>query len=355
MLPPGSVIGILGGGQLGRMTAIAAARLGYRTHVFSEEPDGPGAQVTSLSTVAELSDGAALERFAAQVDVVTYETENIPLEAIDHVLRHAPVLPGREVLEIAQDRLREKDWLRSIDVATAPYREVVSAGGLARAIRDLDHRAVLKSVRFGYDGKGQVAVGPDSDAATAWTEMGGEIGILESFIDYRCEVSVVVARSQSGSMVNYPVVENQHVHHILDTTIAPARIDPELAMRAEAIARHVADRLGVVGLIAVEMFVTRDGEILVNELAPRPHNSGHWTIDACYASQFEQLVRALAGLPLGPTESHAEAVMKNIIGHDVDRWREHVGDPLTKLHLYGKGEARPGRKMGHVTRLIPKR
>jgi 5-(carboxyamino)imidazole ribonucleotide synthase len=305
--------------------------------------------------VAELADAEALERFARQVDVVTYETENIPLAAIDLILPHAPVLPGRHVLEIAQDRLREKDWLREIEVATAPYREVVSAAALGRAIRDLDHRAVLKTVRLGYDGKGQVAVGPESNAEQAWAEMGGDVGILESFVDHRCEVSVIVARSANGTMANYPVVENQHANHILDTTIAPARLDPELAMHAEAIGRHIADRLGVVGLIAVEMFITRDGAILVNELAPRPHNSGHWTIDACYASQFEQLVRALAGLPLGPTEAHSDAVMRNIIGPDVERWREHLGDPMVKLHLYGKAEARPGRKMGHATRLLPKR
>jgi 5-(carboxyamino)imidazole ribonucleotide synthase len=355
MLPPGSTIGILGGGQLGRMTAIAAARLGYRCHIFSDEADSPGTQVTPLATVAALDDAAALERFARSVDVVTYETENIPLEALDHIEPHAPVLPGRGVLEIAQDRLREKDWLRGIDVATASYREVVGAAALARAIRDLDHRAVLKTVRFGYDGKGQVAIGPESDPELAWAEMGGDVAILESFIDYRCEVSVIVVRSANGSMANYPVVENQHVNHILDTTLAPARIDPEIAMRAEAISRHIADRLGVVGVIAVEMFVTRDDQILVNELAPRPHNSGHWTIDACYASQFEQLVRAVAGLQLGPTDAHSDAVMRNIIGGDVERWRDYLADPLTKLHLYGKAEARAGRKMGHVTRLIPKR
>ena len=355
MLAPGSVIGILGGGQLGRMTALAAARLGYRCHVFTDEPDGPGAQVMPLATVAGLDDAEALKRFARQVDVVTYENENIPLAAVDAVLAQTQVLPGRDVLEIAQDRLREKDWLRSIDVETASYREVVNAAALGRAIRDLDHRAVLKTVRMGYDGKGQVMIGPDTDAAAAWAEMGGETGILEAFIDYRCEISVVVARAANGSMANYPTVENQHVNHILDTTIAPARVDPETAMRAEAIARHIADRLGVVGLITVEMFLTRDGEILVNELAPRPHNSGHWTIDACYVSQFEQLVRALAGLPLGPTEWHSEAVMRNIIGGDIARWREHVADPMTRLHLYGKAEARPGRKMGHVTRLVPRR
>ncbi len=355
MLPPGSVIGILGGGQLGRMTALAGARLGYRTHIFTDDPAGPGAQVTSLVTVAGLDDSGALERFAAAVDVVTYETENIPLAAIDQVEAITPVLPGREVLAITQDRLREKDWLCSIDVATATYREVASEAALARAIRGLDRRAVLKTVRFGYDGKGQVAIGPDSDPAAAWAALGGELGILEAFIDYRCEISVIVARGRNGSMVNYPAVENQHVNHILDTTIAPARIDPGLAMRAEAISRHIADRLGVIGLIAVEMFVTRDDEILVNELAPRPHNSGHWTIDACLVSQFEQLVRALAGLPLAPTDHHAEAVMRNIIGHDIDRWRDTIADPATRLHLYGKAEARPGRKMGHTTKLMPLR
>jgi 5-(carboxyamino)imidazole ribonucleotide synthase len=355
MLEPGAIIGILGGGQLGRMTALAAARLGYRTHIYTTEADSPGAQVTSLVTVAALEDDAALEQFARAVDVVTYETENIPVEAVERILPHAPVHPGQDVLRVAQDRLREKDYLREIAVETAPYREVTSATSLGRALRDLGGRAVLKTVRMGYDGKGQLMIRPETDAAQAWTALGADVAILEAFVDYRCEISVVVVRSEAGAIANYPPVENQHVNHILDTTIAPARISPDLAMRAEAIARHIAEKLGVIGVLAVEMFVTQDDRILVNELAPRPHNSGHWTIDACYASQFEQLVRAICGLPLGSTDNHADAVMKNIIGPDVERWREFLADPMTKLHLYGKREAPVGRKMGHVTRLIPRR
>lgn len=359
MLAPGATIGILGGGQLGRMTAQAAARLGFTTHIFSTEPESPGAQVTPYITVAALDDVEALARFAASVDVVTYETENIPLATLDAILPQAPVRPGVQVLRIAQDRLLEKDYLRSIDVATAQYREVTGPEALGRAIRDIGHRAVLKTVRMGYDGKGQVMITPDVNPVQAWSAIAGAadsagLAILESFVDYRCEISVVVVRGASGSLANYPAVENQHANHILDTTIAPARIAPELAMRAEAIARHIAEKLDVVGVLAVEMFVTQDDEILVNELAPRPHNSGHWTMDACYTSQFEQLVRAIAGLPLGSTERHSDAVMRNLIGNDIDRWREAVAEPMTKLHVYGKLEARPGRKMGHVTRLLPR-
>ena len=359
MLAPGATIGILGGGQLGRMTAQAAARLGFTTHIFSTEPESPGAQVTPYITVAALDDVEALARFAASVDVVTYETENIPLATLDAILPQAPVRPGVQVLRIAQDRLLEKDYLRSIDVATAQYREVTGPEALGRAIRDIGHRAVLKTVRMGYDGKGQVMLTPVVNPVQAWSAIAGAadsagLAILESFVDYRCEISVVVVRGASGSLANYPAVENQHANHILDTTIAPARIAPELAMRAEAIARHIAEKLDVVGVLAVEMFVTQDDEILVNELAPRPHNSGHWTMDACYTSQFEQLVRAIAGLPLGSTERHSDAVMRNLIGNDIDRWREAVAEPMTKLHVYGKLEARPGRKMGHVTRLLPR-
>jgi 5-(carboxyamino)imidazole ribonucleotide synthase len=209
-------------------------------------------------------------------------------------------------------------------------------------------------VRLGYDGKGQVRMTPETDPDDAWHRMGGTVGILEAFVDFRCEVSVVVARGQDGSLAVYPPVENRHVNHILHTTIAPAHIPPETAAEAERIARHIAERLDLVGVLAVEMFVTRAGALLVNELAPRPHNSGHWTIDACVTSQFEQLVRAVCGLPLGSTERHADAVMTNLIGKDVAKWREALDDPNAKLHLYGKSKVRPGRKMGHITRLLPK-
>jgi len=353
-LRPGGTIGILGGGQLGRMTAMAAARLGYRTHVFTTEVDAPAAQVSAAVTVASYGDAAAVARFAAAIDLATFEFENIPAGLARRVAGKRPVLPRPEILEITQDRLREKDFLHGVDVATTEYRAVADPDALAVAIRDLGAPAVLKTVRFGYDGKGQVLLTKGTSPEEAWRRMGGSAGILEGFVDFACEVSVIVARGQHGSLAVYPPVENRHVNHILDTTVAPARLPAETAAEAERIARHIAERLDLVGVLAVEMFVTKSGALLVNELAPRPHNSGHWTIDACMTSQFEQLVRAICGLPLGSTEHHADAVMTNLIGKDVAKWREALDDPQAKLHLYGKSKTRPGRKMGHVTRLMPK-
>ena len=354
MLPPGSTIGILGGGQLGRMTAMAAARLGYRTHVFATEPDAPAAQVAGAATIAPFGDAAAVARFAATIDVATFEFENIPSAAVRQVAAERPVSPRPEILEITQDRLREKNFLREIGVATTDYREIADPGALAEAARELGVAAILKTVRLGYDGKGQVLVTAETETEEAWRQMGGTLGILECFVDFRCEISVVLARAADGAVAVYPPAENRHVNHILDTTIAPANLPSETAAEAEAIARQIAERLDLVGVLAVEMFVTKAGALLVNELAPRPHNSGHWTIDACLTSQFEQLVRAICGLPLGSTERHADAVMNNLIGHDVERWRETLDDPQAKLHLYGKTRVRPGRKMGHITRLLPR-
>ncbi len=279
------------------MTALAAARLGYRCHIFADEPDSPAAQVCDAATVAEFSDREALERFAGAVDIVTFEFENIPAGAVRRVAAVKPVLPRPEILEIAQDRVREKDFLRSIGVETTAYREISDPTVLLGAMRDFGYPAVLKTVRLGYDGKGQVTLTAETEAEEAWRRMGGEIGILESFVDFSCEISVIVARGANGAWATYPPVENQHVNHVLDTTIAPARIPPETAVRAEAIARHVTEKLDLVGVLAVEMFVTQSGAILVNEIAPRPHNSGHWTIDACFTSQFEQLVRATVRAP----------------------------------------------------------
>jgi 5-(carboxyamino)imidazole ribonucleotide synthase len=355
MLAPGATIGILGGGQLGRMTALAAARLGYRCHIFADEPDSPATQVCGAATVAEFSNREALERFAGAVDIATFEFENIPAAAVRRVAALKPVLPRPEILEIAQDRLREKDFLRSIGVETTAYRAISDPAVLRRGMDDLGYPAVLKTVRLGYDGKGQVTLTPETEPEEAWQQMGGEIGILESFVDFACEISVIVARGANGAWATYPPVENQHVNHVLDTTIAPARIRVDTVMRAEAIARRVAEKLDLVGVLAVEMFVTWAGDLLVNEIAPRPHNSGHWTIDACFTSQFEQLVRAICGLPLGSVEHHSDAVMQNLLGSDVANWRDALNDPLAKLHLYGKTEIQPGRKMGHVTRLIPHR
>ncbi len=354
MLAPGATIGILGGGQLGRMTALAAARLGYRTHIFADERESPAAQVAAGATVASWTDAAAIARFAEEVDVATFEFENIPAEAVRKVAALKPVMPRPEILEITQDRLKEKDFLRGMGIGTTEYREIADAAALGRELGRLNGRAVLKSARMGYDGKGQVTVTRDTVPDDAWRLMGTSRGILEEFVDFACEASVVVARGADGSLAAYPAVENRHVNHILDTTIAPASLPPETASEAEAIARDIATRLDLVGVLAVEMFVTRDGALLVNELAPRPHNSGHWTIDACATSQFEQLVRAICGLPLGSTERHADAVMKNLIGDEVETWRDAIADPAARLHLYGKRTVLPGRKMGHVTRLLPK-
>ncbi len=353
MLPPGSTIGVLGGGQLGRMIAMAASRLGYRTHVFATEPDAPAVQVAAAATIASFGDPAAVAGFAAAIDVATCEFENVPAAALRRVAAKRPVLPRPEILEIAQDRLREKNFLRSIGVATADFRDVADPDELAAAARELGRPAVLKTVRLGYDGKGQVLLGADTSPEDAWHRMGAAHGILEGFVDFACEISVIVARGSDGALAAYPAVENRHVNHILDTTIAPARIAPDIAAEATRIARHIAERLDLVGILAVEMFVTRSGAILVNELAARPHNSGHWTIDACLTSQFEQLVRAICGLPLGSTEHHADAVMTNLIGRDVARWRAALDEPNAKVHLYGKTRTRPGRKMGHITRLVP--
>jgi 5-(carboxyamino)imidazole ribonucleotide synthase len=354
-IPPGSTIGILGAGQLGRMTALAAASLGYRVHSYCPEEGSPAFDVSAACTVAAYDDEAALARFAEAVDVVTFEFENIPAASAQLLASLKPTRPRPRVLHIAQERLREKDFLASIGVPTTRYMAVAQPEALESAVRAIGRPCVLKSAAFGYDGKGQVLIAGETDLAEAWQRMGADIGILEGFIDFALEVSVIVARGIDGAMACFPTAENQHRNHILDTTIVPARLAELVGMRAEAIARHVAEALEVVGLLAVEMFVTRAGEVLVSELAPRPHNSGHWSIDACVTSQFEQFVRAVCGLPLGSIERLGDAVMKNLIGEDVDAWREILAEPGAKLHLYGKHHARPGRKMGHVTRLLPRR
>jgi len=351
---PGATIGILGGGQLGRMTVLAAARLGFRCRVFCPEADAPASHVAP-AIVAAYDDEAALQRFADQVDLVTFEFENVPDRTAAFLAERRPTRPAPNILRICQERLREKDFLASIQVPTTRYRAVASAADLPAAVAAIGRPCILKSAQFGYDGKGQVRIDGEADIAAAWAKMGGPLGILEAVVDFDREISVIVARGTDGKAVVYPPVENQHKNHILDTTIVPARIAAPIAMRAEAIGRHVAERLGLVGLLAVEMFVGRDGAVLVNELAPRPHNSGHWSIDGCVTSQFEQFVRAVAGLPLGAIDRHADAVMKNLIGDQVEAWRDILAEPGAKLHLYGKADARPGRKMGHVTRLTPRR
>lgn len=352
-LPPGSVIGILGGGQLGRMTAMAAARLGYKCHIFTPERDSPASHVAAVTTVAAYDDAAALDVFARAVDVVTLEFENIPVDAARRIGGITPLHPGPDVLEIAQDRVLEKEFLNRIGVGTAPWAAVADLASLERAVEEIGRPAVLKSARLGYDGKGQAAVGTGAVLADVLAAVGADRCVLEGFIDFACEISVIVARGLDGAVVAWPAVENLHVNHILDTTIAPARVSGKVADRAEGTARHIATEIGLTGVLAVEMFVTRDDGVLVNEIAPRPHNSGHWTIDACATSQFEQLVRAVCGLPLGSTGRHSDAVMKNLIGDEADAWADILAEPGARLHLYGKAETRPGRKMGHVTRLKP--
>ena len=354
-LPPASRIGILGGGQLGRMTALAAARLGYLCHVFCPGDDEPALQVAAARTIAPYDDPAALDAFVQAVDVITFEFENVPAETVRRLEAKALVRPGWRALHVTQNRVREKEFLRAIGVPTADFREVCGPAALTDAIREIGRPAVLKSAMFGYDGKGQALIQNDTAPDEAWAAVVAASGILESFVDFSSEISVIIARGADGAVAAYDPVENRHVDHILNTTIAPARLPPAVRDEALACAKHIAEALELVGLVAIEMFVTRDGRLLVNELAPRPHNSGHWTIDACATSQFEQLVRAVCGLPLGSAERHSDAVMKNLIGDGVKDWLAVLAEPNARLHLYGKAHARPRRKMGHVTRLSPRR
>jgi 5-(carboxyamino)imidazole ribonucleotide synthase len=354
-LPPGSTIGIIGGGQLGRMSAIAAARLGFRAHIFSPELHGPAAQVSAASTVADYTDHDALRRFAEAVDVVTFEFENIPADSLELLASLKPVHPGPKILAISQDRLLEKQFLNDSGIATAPWAAVTDAASLHEAIARLGLPAVLKTTRLGYDGKGQAMLRAADDAAAAFAALSPKPLVLEGFVDFAEEISVMVARGADGTIAAFDAVENRHKHHILDLTLAPAPLPLDLLAEADAIARNIAENLGLIGLLGVEMFVTSSGALLVNEIAPRPHNSGHWTLDACPASQFEMHIRAVAGLPLPPATRHSDAVMKNLIGpEDMAGWDAILATPGLIPHHYGKTEARPGRKMGHFTRLFPK-
>jgi 5-(carboxyamino)imidazole ribonucleotide synthase len=353
-LPPNSTIGIIGGGQLGRMSAMAAATLGYRCHILTPEPDSPAAQVSAAHTLADYEDQDALRRFAAAVDVITFEFENVSAVGLDLLASLRPVRPSPSVLRISQDRVTEKSFLRDAGVPTAAWAAVGSFAELEAAVARLGLPSVLKTTRLGYDGKGQAVLRETADLAPAWEALAPKPLILEGFVAFRCEVSVIVARGADGGGSVFDAAENRHRDGILDLTLAPARVAPGTAAEAGRVAWRVAETLDLVGLLAVEMFVDRHGRVLVNEIAPRPHNSGHWTIEACPASQFDLHIRAVAGLPLPPGLRHADAVMKNLVGPDeVALWPEIVATPGLIPHLYGKAEARPGRKMGHVTRLFP--
>ncbi|MSU63421.1 MAG: 5-(carboxyamino)imidazole ribonucleotide synthase [Pedosphaera sp.] len=350
---PGATIGVLGSGQLGRMFAIAARELGYRIIIYSPENDSPAGQIGDVEVTAPYEDLARIREFARSVQVVTFEFENVPSITTEAAAEYAPVRPDGRVLHVTQHRLREKAFLRDHGFPVTPFRAVSSREELEQAAKDLGLPAVVKTASFGYDGKGQTKVRSEADLGVALEAMKGAEGIYEAFVDFEKEVSVVAARTAGGEIAAFPVFENAHADHILDVTFAPAQILPGLARDAAELASGILEALDVVGLLTVEMFVTRDGRLLVNELAPRTHNSGHLTIDACVTSQFEQQVRAVCGLPLGSIEQRSPAAMANLLGHlwlgGEPNWSAALEDPSVKLHLYGKREARIGRKMGHLT------
>ena len=350
VIPPGSTVGLLGGGQLGRMFALAARRMGYRVHTYEPSPDSPAGQISDREFNGSYADWDLLETFVQSVDVVTFEFENIPAEVVDRISRSKPVHPRSEVLHICQNREREKNFLRTHHYPHAPFAVISDQAELEAALDLIGAPAVLKSADFGYDGKGQQKICPgdrlDYSRATA------SRSVLEKWISFDRELSVICARDGKGHVSVFPASENVHTHHILDYSIVPARIDPAVQGLAQSIASNIASDLGVVGLIAVEFFLTRDNELMVNELAPRPHNSGHYTVDACLTSQFEQQLRAVCGLPFGSADLLRPVVMVNLLGDlwkagEQPDWRPILNDPYAKLHLYGKLDGRPGRKMGH--------
>jgi 5-(carboxyamino)imidazole ribonucleotide synthase len=355
-LKPGDTVGILGGGQLGRMLATAAARLGLRCRVFSPDPDSPAFDVVMDATCAEYADVEALELFAADVDVITYEFENVPAASAMILAARRPVLPDRKILETTQDRLAEKDFVRQLGIGTADYADVSSVASLRAAIARIGLPAVLKTRRFGYDGKGQSIIRESDDSEQIWEDLATKSAILEAFIPFEREISVIAARSAGGQVECFDVTENEHADHILKTSRAPAAISDALAAQARGIAEKIATTLNYVGVLAVELFVVAgDGgpKILVNEIAPRVHNSGHWTLDGATISQFEQHIRAIAGWPLGKPVRHGPVTMTNLIGDEINDYERWLTVPGATVHLYGKGAPRPGRKMGHVTQVGP--
>jgi 5-(carboxyamino)imidazole ribonucleotide synthase len=353
-LKPGDTIGILGGGQLGRMLAMAAARLGLRCQVFSPDPDSPAFDVVLNATCAEYADVEALELFANDVDVITYEFENVPAASALLLSARRPVLPNRKILETTQDRLAEKDFVRRLGIGTADYADVSSAAALRAALVKIGFPAVIKTRRFGYDGKGQAIIRAGDDPDRVWDELGTKSAILEAFIPFEREISVVAARSAEGQVECFDVTENEHRDHILKTSRVPADISQMLATEARNIAEKIANALDYVGTLAVELFVVPGNggsRILVNEIAPRVHNSGHWTLDGASISQFEQHIRAIAGWPLGKPVRHGPVTMTNLIGDEINSYEQWLTIPGATVHLYGKGAPRPGRKMGHVTQI----
>ncbi len=353
VLLPGSTIGVMGGGQLGRMFAIAARRMGYRVHIFSPEEKGPAAQLADRATAAPYEDKGAVMQFARAVDLITFEFENIPAATIEWISREQLRRPRGEILLIVQNRLREKEFLQGAGFPIAPFRRVTNHASLKNALKAIGCPAILKGAAFGYDGKGQQRIDKATELDAVWAQRPDEECVLESVIDFEKEISVIVARGLKGATAVFPVCENFHRHHILDVTLAPAQITERIAAAARKLACEVALSLDLVGLLAVEMFLKGNGELIINELAPRPHNSGHWTIEGCVTSQFEQHVRAVCGLPLGATTLLRPTAMVNLLGDAWSRgepnWSAALAEPNLHLHLYGKREPRPRRKMGHLT------
>ncbi|MEM8592534.1 MAG: 5-(carboxyamino)imidazole ribonucleotide synthase [Pseudomonadota bacterium] len=347
-LAPGATIGILGGGQLGRMLAVAASRLGFHTYIYDPDPNAPAALVSGACEHAPYTDVDALRRFAEACDVVTYEFENIPTAALDAIEAHAPIHPNRKALATSQDRLVEKDFLTDLGLPCAPYTEVNQGGDLAVALPHFGG-GILKTRRFGYDGKGQQRLGPDDDPTEAFEALNEAQAILEGFIEFTCEISVIAARGQDGSIACYDPGQNVHEGGILRTTTVPANVPARLKTDAVLAASRILNALGYVGVLGVEFFVTPQG-LIVNEIAPRVHNSGHWTQNGCTIDQFEQHIRAIAAWPLGDGTRHADVTMENLIGDDVGKVPDYAATGAA-IHLYGKSEARPGRKMGHVNRV----
>lgn len=350
---PGATIGILGSGQLGRMLAIEARKMGYKVHTFSPDRDSPTGQIADLEITAEYDDLVAIEHFAKGVDVITFEFENVLSVTTERASHFTTVRPSGHVLHTTQNRLREKTFLQNAGIPVAPFRVVRSQEDLEKAVSEIGLPAVLKTAGFGYDGKGQLKLRTDADVSGAFTSLNFPEAVLEAFVDFESELSVVAARSADGQFVHYGAVENRHRNHILDITIAPADLPGHIRNEAAELSRTILDRLDVVGVLATEMFLTKEGKLFVNELAPRPHNSGHFTFDACVTSQFEQQLRAICGLPLGSTHQPLPAVMVNILGDEWDggvpAWDKALAIEGVKLHLYGKHAPRTGRKMGHVT------
>jgi 5-(carboxyamino)imidazole ribonucleotide synthase len=354
---PGSAIGVLGSGQLGRMFAIAARRMGYRVHTLSPDEDTPTGQVADLEINAPYEDLDAIAKFAAAVSVVTFEFENVPADTAAAAARHAPVRPAGHILHTTQHRLREKAFLADGGFPLTPFRRVATLADLAQAAAELGLPAILKTADFGYDGKGQHRIGSSADFGAAWQTVAQRESVLEALVDFEREISVVAARGAKGEFVHYGAIENQHRNGILHTSLAPARVKDSIACQAIEITRAVLEKLDVIGVLCVEFFVTKDGRLLINELAPRPHNSGHFTFDANVTSQFEQQLRAVCGLPLGSPAQLSPAAMLNLLGDQwlagEPNWTAAVAAPNVKLHLYGKLAPRPGRKMGHLTALAP--